>query len=131
MLYINPREREGMDHDQMVVADWCEETFGTEICDNLEERCLRFLEEACELVQSLKLPKERAMAILDYVYARELGDPAQETGGVMVTLHALANAAEIRVERSFTAEIDRCWKNQEKIRNKQMAKPLRGTGLPE
>lgn len=75
------------------VAEWAHECFGQEIAEDMFERNLRFIEEALELVQAYRIPKERVLKIVDYVYSRGPGDEAQEVGGVLVTLAALCAAA--------------------------------------
>lgn len=122
-------QRTGFDHVQAEVGDWCLETFGHTFTSNVDERCCRFLEESLEAVQALKLSKEKALALLLYVYSRPVGEPKQEAGGTIITLAALANAADIRLEDSFTDEMHRCYKNQSLIRFKNLLKTPRGEGL--
>ncbi len=116
---------------QVRVRTWIKTVLGEKSADSLEERCLRFYEEATELVQALNLPKERAQAILDYVYNRPLGEPKQEFGGVGVTLCGLASCPGVRVSLplAFEEELARAWERSEEIAKKQMAKELRGEGL--
>lgn len=116
---------------QKRVREWILTTLGKKSGDNLEERLLRFYEEATELVQALDLPKERAQAILDYVYGRPKGDPEQEFGGTGITLAGLASCrvVNISLQQAFNKELRRCHKNSERIAAKQMAKELRGEGL--
>lgn len=111
------------------VADWMEACFGDEIPKDPVERNHRFLEEALELVQACGCSKDDAHKLVDYVYARPVGDKEQETGGVMITLAALANIYDIRLSTAAEKELERCWGNIEKIRAKQAAKPT-GSPLP-
>lgn len=116
---------------QTRVAPWVIECFGEVIAADVVERCDRFLEEALELCQALDWPKDRAIALVDYVYGRPKGDPDQEVGGVMVTLAALCGSINADMHVSGDVELARI--NQPdviaKIRAKQAAKPT-GSALP-
>lgn len=105
------------------------ETFGVEISSDMLERSDRFIEEALELGQSLGHPKERAHALIEYVYGRPVGEPSQEVGGVMVTLAALCLAAGLDMHESAETELARIWTKIDVIREKQKSKP-RGSALP-
>lgn len=108
---------------QKQVGIWLVEAFGSEVAINRLERAHRFLEEALELAQSLSCTRHEARQLVDYVFGREIGDPSQEIGGVMVTLAALSHANGLDMEAAGKAELDRCWKNIDLIRAKQAAKP--------
>lgn len=116
---------------QSRVAPWMQECFGPEISTDRLERNDRFIEEALELCQVGGYSKERAHALVDYVFDRSQGEINQEIGGVMVTLaaHCLAygtnmhSAGEDELKRISTPEM------VEKIRAKQKAKP-NGSALP-
>ena len=96
--------------------------------DDVQERSLRFLEEATELVQSLGMPKERAAKVLDYVYSRPVGVPSQEVGGAMVTLAVLCQSADISLEDSSLEELERIQRPEvmRKILNRQAEKRAAG-----
>jgi hypothetical protein len=96
--------------------------------DDVQERAMRLLEEAHELVQSLGVSRERAAAVADYVYGRPVGDPEQEFGGVSVTLAVLANVTGISWERSAVRELERINKPHiiEKIIGRQSEKRAAG-----
>lgn len=96
-----------IDEFQNRVAKWCAECFGRTTAENPAERNWRFLEEALELVQSLGGNAEDAHKLVDYVFARESGDPAQEIGGTMVTLAALASASQLQLNNHAMAELQR------------------------
>ena len=64
--------------------------FTEEICRDRVQRNHRFLEEALELVQSLGCTASEAHQLVDYVFGRPVGEPTQELGGAIITLHALA-----------------------------------------
>lgn len=100
--------------------------FGPEISADKVERNYRFLEEALELVQANGLTKDEAHDLVEYVYGRDQGEINQEVGGVCVTLAALCNALNIDIYEEARIEINRCWRNTDKIRQKQANKPLKG-----
>lgn len=92
---------------QIDVATWMEKTFSFETRENKRERGYRFLEEALELFQSLNLEREDALKLVDYVFSRPKGEPVQEVGGVMITLAALCEAADISLKRAAVDELER------------------------
>lgn len=108
---------------QFRVHEWVLACFGKEIAFDKAERNHRFLEEALELVQSLGCTAHEAHQLVDYVFGRDMGDPAQEVGGVRVTLAALCSANQIDDEDSAEIELERIWTKVEQIRAKQAAKP--------
>lgn len=114
---------------QARVQPWMMACFGAEISADKLERSDRFIEEALELVQSGDYPKERALALVDYVYGRDKGEMHQEVGGVMITLAAFCLAHGIDMHEAGETELDRIWTKVEKIRAKQAAKPT-GSALP-
>lgn len=111
------------------VWDWLKFTFTKTICTSIEERCDRFVEEAIEFVQSLGYDKRRILALVDYVYGRDVGEPKQELGGVMVTLAALSGTAELDMQDAGEVELKRVWAIVEKIRAKDAGK-RKGSALP-
>jgi len=108
------------------VQDWCVACFGPTIAADVVERNHRFLEEALELVQSLGCTQDEANQLVEYVFSRPAGEPAQELGGVMVTLAALAVPNGLDVEKAAETELARVWTKVEAIRAKQAAKPQFG-----
>lgn len=121
-----------MIHFQYKVATWMQTCFGPAISADKQERNDRFLEEALELVQAGGMPKESALALVDYTFGRPVGDLRQEVGGVMVTLAALCQAHGADMDVEGAIEIDRIDTPEliEKIRAKQKSKP-RGSPLPQ
>ena len=93
------------DHRQRVVAEWTLRTFGAESM-TIEQRTLRFLEEALEVAQCF-VSKEDAQRLLDYVYTRPVGNPKQEIGGVGVTLLVLAEVLGLSASAEEMRESDR------------------------
>ena len=119
-----------METFQSRVKPWLLECFGETIANDKQERNHRFLEEALELVQSLNCTKEEAHQLVDYVFSREIGEPYQEVGGVMVTLASLCLANDLDMHENGETELTRIWTKVEKIRAKQAAKP-KHSPLPE
>lgn len=128
-LEVGAAQPPGDDPFQDRVAKWMQATFDAETVSNKTERNHRFLEESLELVQSLGCTQAEAHMLVDYVFGRPTGECEQETGGVMVTLAALANASNIMVNRSAETELTRCWSKIDVIRAKQAGKP-RHSPLP-
>jgi hypothetical protein len=115
---------------QRRVKNWVLACFGEKIASDRLERADRFLEEALELLQSGGYPKDRVAALVDYVFSRPVGDPDQETGGVMVTLAAYCEAHEVDLHAAAERELARVWTKVDAIRAKQAAKPV-GSALPQ
>lgn len=113
------------------VRPWLVSCFGEDIAADRLERCDRFTEEAMELVQSVGYDRERAHALVDYVFDRDAGEPHQEVGGVMVTLAAFCIAHGLDLHDDGERELARISapEVQAKIRAKQQAKPT-GSALP-
>lgn len=114
---------------QQRVQPWMMACFGPEISSDRIERGDRLIEEVLELLQSGNYPRERVAALCDYVYSREAGEPAQEAGGVMVTLAAYCLAHDLDMHDAAEVELARVWTKIDKIRAKQAAKPT-GSALP-
>jgi hypothetical protein len=111
------------------VQPWMLACFGAEISGDRLERGDRLLEEVLELLQSGDYPPERVAALVSYVWNRPKGEPAQEVGGVMVTLAAYCLAHGLDMHDAAETELARIWTKVEKIRAKQAAKPT-GSALP-
>lgn len=97
--------------------------FGAEISKDKVERNHRFIEEALELVQSLGATKSECHQLVDYVFDRNIGEPVQEAGGVMVTLAALCLSQNMNMDEAGELELKRIWTKVDAIREKQAAKP--------
>lgn len=82
---------------QSLVLDWVKSTFGEKTC-NVEERVLRFLEEAIELAQAEDIPIQRIIRLAEYVYGKPKGYPSQEVGGIGVTLLAYCELRRISAD---------------------------------
>lgn len=114
------------------VEPWLLQCFGEAIAADKDERNHRFLEESLELVQSTGCTRSEAHQLVDYVFGRSVGEPKQETGGVMVTLAALCRAQGLNMHEAGEVELQRISAPAmvEKIRAKQAAKP-KHSPLPE
>ncbi len=108
---------------QQRVQPWMMACFGPEISADRIERNHRFLEEALELVQSCGCTASEAHQLVDFVFGRDVGEPMQEAGGVMVTLAALCLANDLDMHACAETELARIWTKVEAIRAKQAAKP--------
>lgn len=91
---------------------------------HIEERILRFFEEATELAQACGLSSAKAKHIVDYVYSRPVGDVTQEVGGVGVTLLGLCASLDLDTDALEKFEVCRVqdFKVTERILKKQQAK---------
>lgn len=116
---------------QARVEPWFRACFPPAVCEDKIERTDRFIEEALELAQAGGYSRERAHALVDYVFSRPAGEPVQEVGGVMVTLAAYCIAHALDMHDAGELELARISEPavMEKIRAKQAAKPV-GSALP-
>jgi len=105
------------------VQPWIKECFGDMAEYDTDERIHRFVEEAIELAQASGCTADETHQLVDYVFGRKIGEPAQEVGGVMVTLAALCSTLGIDMDEAAEVELNRCWSNIAKIRAKQASKP--------
>ena len=112
---------------QARVAEWMMNCFGADITNSLEERCFRFFEEAAELCQALGMTEDQARDLVTYTWSRPAGEPAQEVGGVMVTLAAACHAAHLSMKEAGETELARIDTPEtiDQIRRKHQAKTLR------
>ncbi|GGE05131.1 hypothetical protein SAMN05421774_101844 [Gemmobacter megaterium] len=110
---------------QAQVRDWMHDCFGQALSDDRTERNRRYLEESLELVQSLGGSREQAHALVDYVFSRPAGQPAQEVGGAMVTLAALCEANGLDMQAAAEQELARILdpRIMAQIRERQTRKP--------
>ena len=115
---------------QQRVDVWMDACFGEAIKSDQLERADRFIEEALELAQTEpSFTADRAHALVDYVFGRDVGDPWQEVGGVMITLAALCNTIAVDIDAAAETELARIWAKVDQIRAKQAGKPT-GSALP-
>lgn len=127
---LTPRQDEVREGFQVEVGRWMLACFGEEIAADRIERADRFIEEALELAQTVPgFTVERARALVEYVFARPVGEMGQEVGGVGVTLAALCNTYAIDIAAEWERELARVWTKVDAIRAKQASKPV-GFALP-
>lgn len=112
------------------VEHWLKACFQTDVRLDRGERTHRFLEEALELAQANGCSRGEVLALVDYVFGRPQGNPAQEVGGVMVTLASLCSAMGVNMDEAGDVELAKNWDRIEAIRAKQRSKP-HGSPLPE
>jgi hypothetical protein len=115
---------------QASVRPWVLECFGDEAANDVRERGDRLLEEVLELLQSHGYDPARVATLRDYVFSRPAGEPAQEVGGVMVTLAAYCLATGIDMHAAGETELARIWTKVDAIRAKQASKRGLHTPLP-
>lgn len=109
------------------IASWVTLRFGLSVYTDRYERGRRFLEECLELNQALGVTREDALRLVDYVYARPIGDPGQELGGVAITLLALCDACNLDFEFELRRELYRIeLKTVEHFQKRQAAKAEAG-----
>lgn len=98
--------------------------FGVENMTSRDERMIRFLEEAGELVQAGGMTREMAHRMIDYAYDRpKETEIHKEIGGVQITLLALAEAFGEDVQQAYLTEFKRVQDKAEQCRAKHLAKP--------
>ncbi|WP_382513075.1 hypothetical protein, partial [Streptomyces sp. NPDC057020] len=109
---------------QAGVAEWMGQCFLPSLYSNMTERGDRLLEEVLELLQAHGYDKARVPTLVDYVFGRPVGEPAQEVGGVMVTLAGYCWVAGLDMHAAGDAELARIGQPEvmAKIRAKQEAK---------
>lgn len=109
---------------------WGGRTFG-EINLNKRERARRFIEEALELVQAAGLPLSSVADIAHHVYEKPPGEPAQEAGGVGVTLLMLCQVLGISADFAERKELARVQNIPAKyFRDRHNIKALAGVAEP-
>ncbi len=79
---VEASERDGL---QTQAYLWVVSTFGVAVAQP-RERAMRFIEEAIELAQAAGITFDEVARLVTYVFSRPVGEPAQEVGGVGVTL---------------------------------------------
>jgi hypothetical protein len=109
---------------QAGVAEWARKCFDASLYCNMTERGDRLLEEVLELLQSKGYDSARVRTLVNYVYGRPVGEPAQEVGGVMVTLAAFCSVAGLDMKDAGAVELARIAQPEvmDKIRRKQALK---------
>jgi hypothetical protein len=109
---------------QQTIESWARRVLGDAAVQNRVERALRVAEEAVELAQCLGVEAADLHRLVDYVYARHAGTPAQEIAGTLVTLYACAASVGVDAEEALRVELDRIHtpEIEEKVRRRQAEK---------
>ena len=92
---------------QRTAAAWCARAFGDDSLADRRKRALRLLEEAIELYQAEQGSQDQAGALVAHVFAKPVGEPAQEVGGVSLTLLSYCHAAGLDADGCEAAELAR------------------------
>lgn len=124
LLAAAPAEKKASISFQQQVSAWAGKCFPATTVHNITERGDRVLEEVLELLQAHGYDRSRVPTLTDYVYSRPAGEPAQEVGGVRVTLSLFCEVAGIDEDAAARAELARIQRPEvmAKIRAKQEAK---------
>jgi len=114
---------------QARVSSWVKTITDSESIDSAE-RTHRFLEEALELAQASGCSRDDAVALIDYVFSRPVGEPQLEAGAVLVTLAGLCSSLNIDMQSAGETELRRNWERVEAIKLKRSSKP-KDSPLPQ
>jgi hypothetical protein len=93
--------------NQSRVTAWVREVFTEQEANDAQERSLRTAEEALELAQACGVDAATLHRLVDYVFSRPVGKPAQEVAGTTVTLYAMAAALGVDAQAEFETELKR------------------------
>lgn len=109
---------------QATIARWARRVLGDDIFENTKERALRLVEEALELAQAIGVTDVDLHRLVDYVYARPVGEVSQEVAGTMVTLYAVAASAGVDADEAYKKEVIRIHtpEIEAKVRRRQQEK---------
>lgn len=118
----------GTDFQERVYR-WVRSALGYNMAHTPLERGMRHVEEALELGQSVGMKKADALRLVEYVFARPVGEPHQEIGGSIITLAALAQAMSLDMSDCGETELARCWRFHDKIREKAWSKDIKAEGM--
>lgn len=92
---------------QEVAVRWATDCFGADHVNSVEQRAIRFFEEAVELYQAAGGDLAMGHKLLDFVFNRPVGTIEQELGGVGNTVLLLANAAGLDADEAELKEMIR------------------------
>lgn len=108
---------------QIRAAQFLTKCFG-EQWSNVQERALRFFEEACELARSCGLSNGQTCLLLLRAYDGMAGKVASEVGDVVVTLATLSESLGLSMNECGRETITRLVnEGPEKLRERHSAKP--------
>ena len=83
---------------QEMVYQWVSHTFGADHANNLEQRIIRFFEEAIELYQACGGDRRLAHKLIDFNFDKPAGDIAKELGDTGFTLLSVAAASGLNAD---------------------------------
>lgn len=98
------------DHRQSRIVAWAKECFGIAKTSSPSHRAARMLEEAFKLAQALGVSRGVVDSIASSVFGRLAAknpDPAQEIGGLSITLLLLAASVGVSADAQERLEIER------------------------
>lgn len=104
---------------------------GADTVYNRQERGLRFLEEAIELVQAVGIMRSDVREMVDHVYDKPVGSVRSEIAGSMITLAVLADALGYDLQDASMEELARIEREIGVIRERHFKKKLRADKEPE
>lgn len=112
---------------QFRILAWAAKTFGPAAMDR-QELAARLVEEAIEVAQVEGVALAVVGKVAERVYSRPPGELAQEIGGTMITLQAMAERAGLNLDECADAEWNRvCSIPVEHFRAKHAEKVRAGT----
>lgn len=94
------------DDRQVAVLEWVGQTFGPALLAK-EERIARLLEEVIELAQAEGFEPSKIHRLIAHVYSKPPGKPAQEVGGIGVTLLAYCATRNLSADDCERCEFER------------------------
>ena len=92
---------------QARIGSWVSHVFGVDAAADTVERALRAAEEIVELAQACGVTRESLHRLVDYVFSRPTGEAAQEIGGCMLTVYAVANSLGVDADTLLESELER------------------------
>lgn len=93
------------DERQAKVLHWVVCAFGPDHAYSRPQRATRFLEEAIELFQSCQGDPAMAHRLIDYIFAKQAGIPADEIGDVGLTLLSVACLFDVSADQAEARKV--------------------------
>lgn len=93
------------DDRQQAVLNWVVLAFGPDHAYSRPQRATRFLEEAIELFQTCQGDPAMAHSLIDYVFAKQAGIPADEIGDVGLTLLSVASLFDVNADEAEARKV--------------------------
>ncbi len=107
---------------QLRALQWMSTCFPDAKSKRVEQRALRFLEEAIELAQAVGVTAEQAALLTKQVYDKPVGEARFELGAVMVTLSGVACACTEDLASCAENELTWCIEHSADIQRKNRNK---------